>query len=69
MSIVAELLFFISQSTSPTPAPSPPPSPPVGGKADVDYGPRQDISDEVKRKLDLVESFYQYAIPIYNPLL
>lgn len=27
-------------------------------KVDVDYGPRQDISDEVKRKLDLVESFY-----------
>lgn len=27
-------------------------------KVEVDYGPRQDISDEVKRKLDLVESFY-----------
>ncbi|KAB8291746.1 hypothetical protein EYC80_006541 [Monilinia laxa] len=38
-------------------------------KVEVDYGPRLDISDEVKRKLDLVESFYQYAIPHLQSLV
>ncbi|KAF7926306.1 uncharacterized protein EAE98_006601 [Botrytis deweyae] len=38
-------------------------------KVEVDYGPRQDISDEVKRKLDLVESFYQYSIPHLQSLV
>ncbi|EDN93237.1 hypothetical protein SS1G_09103 [Sclerotinia sclerotiorum 1980 UF-70] len=30
-------------------------------KVEVDYGPRKDISDEVKEKLDLIESFYMFA--------
>ncbi|RAL58482.1 hypothetical protein DID88_005186 [Monilinia fructigena] len=38
-------------------------------KVEVDYGPRIDISDEVKKKLDLVESFYQYAIPHLQSLV
>ncbi|ESZ89593.1 hypothetical protein SBOR_10022 [Sclerotinia borealis F-4128] len=42
---------------------------PKSPKVEVDYGPRLDISDEVKRKLDLVESFYQYSIPHLQSLV
>ncbi|PQE23102.1 putative required for hyphal anastomosis (HAM-2) protein [Rutstroemia sp. NJR-2017a WRK4] len=36
---------------------------------DVDYGPRGDISAEVKEKLDMIESFYQHSLPHLQSLV
>ncbi|KAH6715055.1 pheromone-dependent cell cycle arrest protein-like protein Far11 [Leptodontidium sp. MPI-SDFR-AT-0119] len=38
-------------------------------KPDVDYGPNADVSDDVKKKLDLVEQFYQNSIPHLQSLV